>query len=83
MIEKYLIINYNEIINNLEQPLIIDEEKYLNQLNEILLNRHNIINNNLDLDFNNENENNEQRKSFLNKFNILYVNKDFIKKICR
>ena len=80
MIEKYLIINYNEIINNLEQPLIIDEEKYLNQLNEVLLNRHKNINNNLELDFNNENENNEQRKSFLNKFNIPYFNKDLIKK---
>ena len=91
MIENNINMNYNEIINNLKKPLIIDEEKYLNKLSDLLYKKNNINNNNTDFDFNNElneneneNENkniiNEQRNSFLNKFNIPYYNKNLINK---
>ena len=69
--------NYNEIINNLKKPLIIDEERYINQLN-FLLNEKNINTNNNNFDFNKEkNEiefNNEQNNSFLSKFTIPFNN---------
>ena len=82
MIEKYIRTNYISIINNLKKPLIIDEEKYINEVSELLIKKNNINNNkNIDLDFNNDNEDeiNEQKDNILYRFNVPYTNKDLIK----
>ena len=72
--------NYNKIINNLKRPLIIDEEKYINKLNN-LINKKIINNNNLDLsNEKNEIEINEQKKFFFNKINIPFCNRDITNK---
>ena len=80
MIEKDIKKNYIDIINNLKKPLIIDEEKYINQISE-LINKKKNNNNNLDFELNNENEDeiNDQKNTFLYKFKIPYNNKDLIK----
>ncbi len=80
MIEKEIKKNYIDIINNLKKPLIIDEEKYINQISE-LINKKKNNNSNLDFELNNENEDeiNDQKNTFLYKFKIPYNNKDLIK----
>ena len=82
MIEKNIKANYINIINNLKKPLIIDEEKYLNEVSELLNKKNNNNNNNIDLDFNNDNEDeiNEQKGNMLlYRFKVPYTNKDLIK----
>ena len=77
MIEKNIKTNYINIINNLKKPLIINEEQYINQIGE-LLNKKNNNNKNIDLVFNNnEDEINDQNNNY--KFNIPYSNEDLIK----
>ena len=81
MIINNIKLNYNEIINNLKKPLIIDEERYINQLNS-LLNKKTINNNNNNFYFNkdkNEIEFNEQKNYFLSKFTIPFYNNYLIK----
>ena len=75
MIENDIKKNYNEIVNNLKEPLIINEEKYLNEIGNLLNDKNN--NDNI-FDFNNEINEDEiiQKKSFLYKFNIPYFNKN-------
>ena len=79
MIENNIKKNYIDIINNLKEPLVIDEEKYINKIGNFF-NDKNIINNNI-LEYNNEMDDNEiQKNSFLLNFNIPYTNKNIVHK---
>ena len=76
MIENNIKNNYTEIIDNLKNPFIIDEEKYINKIS-YMLNRNNInknIHNEIDLD-----NINQSKILSLNDLSIPYSNKNLIK----
>jgi hypothetical protein len=79
MIENDINKNYDNIINNLKEPLVIDEEKYLNQISNLFNDKNNINNHILDNNEGDEIESNRRTNSLLSNFTIPYCNKDIIK----